>query len=89
MSGKCTGATARTTRVFHKAPYVHCASHVLNLAVVSAYDTQLVKNMMSTVHVVSDMFNVIPTGLPFGGKHQAILPTASHTILSTFAKPDG
>eukprot|EP00794_Sanderia_malayensis_P014540 gene14540-16043_t len=80
MSGKCAGAAARITRVFPKAPYVHCASHDLNLVVASACDTPLVKNMMSTARVVLHFFNVSPNRFAFLAENiKAILPTASHT----------
>ena len=60
MAGKCIGAAARIQCVFPEAPYVHCGSHALNLCVASARSIQVVRNMMSQVCVVSDIFNNSP-----------------------------
>ena len=60
MAGKKKGTARRIRNVYPKAVYVHCASHRLNLAVAGACDLQIVRNMMSSVRVVSDFFNNSP-----------------------------
>ncbi len=60
MAGKCSGAAMRIQRQYPKAIYVHCRSHVLNLAVASASQITVVRNMMGQVKSVSDFFNVHP-----------------------------
>eukprot|EP00112_Aurelia_sp_Birch-Aquarium-sp1_P013364 Seg2834.3 transcript_id=Seg2834.3/GoldUCD/mRNA.D3Y31 product="52 kDa repressor of the inhibitor of the protein kinase" protein_id=Seg2834.3/GoldUCD/D3Y31 len=60
IAGKNKGTARRIRNVYPKAVYVHCASHRLNLAVAGACDLQIVRNMMSSVRVVSDFFNNSP-----------------------------
>ena len=56
MSGKTNGAAARITSQFPLALYVHCASHSLNLTVVSSLEEVSVCNMIGIVNRVSICF---------------------------------
>ena len=60
MSGKTNGAAARITSQFPLALYIHCASHSLNLAVVSSLEEVSVRNMISIVKRVSIFFSAHP-----------------------------
>ena len=53
MSGKTNGAAARISSQYPLALYTHCASHCLNLAVVSSFDEVSVRNMIGVVNRVS------------------------------------
>ena len=53
MSGKTNGASARISSQYPLALYTHCASHCLNLAVVSSFDEVSVRNMIGVVNRVS------------------------------------
>ena len=57
MSGKTNGATARISSQYPLALYNHCASHCLNLAVVSSFDEVSVRNMIGVVNRVSVFFS--------------------------------
>ena len=50
MSGKTNGAAARISSQFPLALYVHCASHCLNLAVVSSLEEASIRNMIGIVN---------------------------------------
>ena len=50
MSGKTNGAAARITAQYPLALYTHCASHCLNLAVVSSFEETSVHNMIGVVN---------------------------------------
>ena len=60
MSGKRNGAAARITSQFPLALYIHCASHCLNLAVVSSLEEVSVRNMIGIVNRVSIFFSAHP-----------------------------
>ena len=82
MSGKCSGAATIIQRQYPQARYVHCKSHVLNLAVASACSLQVVQNMMTLVRSVSAFFNVHPKRFQLLTQMiQEILPTARHERL--------
>ena len=82
MAGKVSGAAARILRLYPKALYVHCGSHILNLCVASACSMQVVRNMMGNVRVVSEFFNVHPKRFRLlKDKITSLLPTASHSRL--------
>ena len=49
MSGSVNGTAALITADYPLALYLHCASHYLNLAVVSSLQVTSVRNMMSVV----------------------------------------
>ena len=60
MSGRLKGAAAIIRAQFPNATYVHCNSHVLNLAVVNACDMQPMRNMMGTLKEVCIFFKYSP-----------------------------
>ena len=53
MSGKTNGAAACLSSQFPLALYVHCASHCLNLAVVSSPEEASIHNMIGIVFLSS------------------------------------
>ena len=60
MAGRVNGTAARITSSFPLALYVHCASHCLNLAVVSSLEEVAVRNMIGIVNRVSTFFFAHP-----------------------------
>ena len=60
MSGKTNGAAARISSQFPLALYVHCASHCLNLTVVSSLEEVSIRNMIGVVNQVSIFFSAHP-----------------------------
>ena len=82
MTGKCIGAATIIQNKFPQAPYVHCRSHLLNLAVASACSIQSVQNMMSHVKSVSLFFNVHPKRFALLSQNiKELHPTAHHEHL--------
>ena len=82
MAGKCNGAAATIRKKYPHAIYVHCRSHVLNLAVASACQLTYVRNMMGLVKSVSDFFNVHPKRFSIlEAKIQDLVPGARHSHL--------
>ena len=60
MAGSVNGAAARISANYPLATYTHCASHCLNLAVVSSLNVTSVQNMMGVVGKVYVFFNAHP-----------------------------
>lgn len=60
MSGKTNGAAARITSQFPFALCVHCASHSLDLTVVSSLEEVSVRNMIDTDNRLSIFFSAHP-----------------------------
>ena len=60
MAGRVKGTAACIRSSFPLALYVHCASHCLNLAVVSSFEEVAVRNMMGIVNRVSTFSLHIP-----------------------------
>ena len=60
MSGRTNGAAARISSQFPLAIYTHCASHCLNLAVVTSLEEASVRNMIGVVNRVSLFFSAHP-----------------------------
>ena len=60
MSGKTNGAAVRITSQYPLALYVHCASHSLNLTVVSSLEKVSVRNMIGVINRVSIFFSAYP-----------------------------
>lgn len=60
MSGKTNGAATHITHQFPCALYVHCASHCLNLTVVSSLEEVSVRNMIGVMNRVSIFFSAHP-----------------------------
>ena len=60
MSGKTNGAASRITSQYPLALYVHCASHCLNLTVVSSLEEVSVRNMIGVLNRVSIFFSAHP-----------------------------
>lgn len=60
MAGRVKGTAARIMSSFPLALYVHCASHCLNLAVVSSLEEVAVCNMIGIVNQVSTYFFAHP-----------------------------
>ena len=50
MAGRVNGTAARIISSFPLALYVHCASHCLNLAIVSSLEEVAVRNMIGIVN---------------------------------------
>ena len=59
MKGKYQGAAACIQREYELTTYVHCASHQLNLCIVSSCEILLVKKMMDHVKAAAN-FLIIP-----------------------------
>ena len=76
MSGARSGCKSIVQQEAHKAIYVHCASHRLNLAVVSACKIQAFKNAESCIGEISRLFNYSP-------KRQSLLDKAIDTCNSS------
>jgi hypothetical protein len=76
MAGKLSGVAARIQRIYDKAIYVHCNSHVLNLCVASSCKINVVRDMMDNVRNVSNFFNDSPKRtLVLKKKISEIVPT--------------
>ena len=60
MSGKINGAAALISSQYPLALYVHCASHCLNLTVVSSLEEVSIRNMIGVVNRVSLFFSAHP-----------------------------
>ena len=60
MAGSVRGVSSRIVRVYPKAIYTHCASHVLNLCVVKSLDLRIVKNMMGPADSIARFFKNSP-----------------------------
>lgn len=60
MSGINVGASTLITNKYPLALYLHCASHCLNLAVVSGLENTLVRNMMGVVRRAGTFFDAHP-----------------------------
>lgn len=60
MAGRVKGTAACIRSSFPLALYVHCASHCLNLAVVSSFEEVAVSNMIGIVNRVSTFFFAHP-----------------------------
>lgn len=60
MAGVCSGAATIIRSKYPKAFYFHCASHKLNLCVVSSLKLISVSNMMSTISGLANFFNYSP-----------------------------
>lgn len=77
MSGKTNGAAAIIFRLSSSHLSSHCASHTLNLAVVSSLDVSYVRNMIWVVNKVSTFFFAHP-------KQQRKLEAAIQTTQPTW-----
>ena len=74
MAGVRKGASSIIFKKYPLATYIHCCSHLLNLAIASSCSQPLVRNMMGSVSEVSKFFEhgkrqdklaeVIECGLP-------------------------
>ena len=60
MAGKNRGASAIITAKYPKALFVHCNSHVLNLAIVKACSLSPIRNMMGILEEISIFFEYSP-----------------------------
>ena len=56
MAGIKKGASSRILQKYPLATYIHCCSHILNLAIASSCSQELVRNMMGSVSEVSKFF---------------------------------
>lgn len=57
MSGKCRGVQSYIQTQFPKAVYVHCAAHLLNLAVSTASDIQQIRICLGVIEKMYIFFN--------------------------------
>ncbi|XP_044172417.1 zinc finger MYM-type protein 1-like [Acropora millepora] len=60
MAGQLNGASSSIAKEHGKAMYVHCMSHRLNLCVADNCSLQIVKNMMTTIRKLSELFDNSP-----------------------------
>ena len=60
MSGKFQGVQARISAIYPQAVYMHCACHVLNLALNNAC---AVLNIVQTLSATNDIINFFRAGL--------------------------
>ena len=60
MSGATKGAAAIIREQYPEATYVHCSSHVLNLAIVKACDLPPIRNFMGTMTELCIFFKYSP-----------------------------
>ena len=82
MAGKYSGVATRIQRIYEKAAYVHCNSHVLNLCIASSCQIEIIRDMMDSVRTVSNFFNDSPKRtLVLKDKINDIVPTASRQNL--------
>ena len=87
IAGKVKGAAARIRNEYLKALYVHCAAHILNLCVVKSVEVQTIRNMLGTMHGLTNFFHFSP-------KREALLqtkivelrPQSTHTNLKVICK---
>lgn len=56
MSGKFNGVQAHIFKKFPLAPYIHCSSHSLNLAISFACNVKAIRNTMGTIQEVCTFF---------------------------------
>ena len=56
MSGETSGLQARVKAVSPRAAYVHCASHCLNLVIMTSSKLQPIRNMTDKLKAVSLYF---------------------------------
>jgi hypothetical protein len=76
MAGKLSGVAARIQRIYDKAIYVHCYSHVLNLCVASSCQMNVVWDMMENIRNISNFFNdLLKRTLVLKKKVNEIIPT--------------
>ena len=79
MAGKIQGVAAKIQREYPQVIYVHCGSHLLNLAVASACKVQEISNVMDHMKAVTDFFNSHP-------KHfDLLVPSQVCSIISPFS----
>lgn len=76
MSGARTGCRAIIQRSAPLAQYFHCASHRLNLAVVTSCNIPLIKHVESCIGEIARFFNYSP-------KRQHMLETAIDNLDTT------
>lgn len=57
MSGRFNGVQAYVRKFNDIAPYVHCASHSLNLVISDACNLQSIRNCMAVLGTVYNFFN--------------------------------
>jgi hypothetical protein len=82
MAGKYSGVATRIQRIYEKAVYVHCNSHVLNLCIASACQMPIIRGMMDDIRSVSNFFNDSPKRtLILKAKINEVIPTAKRQKL--------
>ena len=86
MAGKVKGVAARIQRCYPRAIYVHCGSHLLNLAVASCA-IQEISSMLEHVREVTQFFNSHPNQSDLlCSKITVLLPSSSHSRLVDFCR---
>ena len=87
MAGKVKGVAARIQRCYPRAIYVHCGSHLLNLAVASSCAIQEISSMLEHVREVTQFFNSQPKHCDLlCSKITVLLPSARHSCLVDFCR---
>ena len=87
MAGKVKGVAARIQRCYPRAIYVHCGSHLLNLAVASSCSIQEISSMLEPVREVTQFFNSHPKHCDrLCSKITVLLPSARHSRLVDFCR---
>ena len=82
VAGHLSGLSARILAINHKAIYVHCSSHRLNLCVAKSCSVTLVRNVMNKIKSLSYFFNFSQNRQQLLQKHiNELYPEASKTKL--------
>ena len=82
MAGRLNGASSLITAEYKNAIYVHCMNHKLNLCIADTCQLPIIRNMMDTVHKISDFFNNSPKQQQLLlAKIKELMPQANHTVL--------
>ena len=87
MAGKIQGVAARIQRDYPQAIYVHCGSHLLNLAVASACKVQEISNMLDHMKAVTDFFSSHPKHFDLLANNiRKYVPSSRHSHLIDVCK---
>ena len=81
MAGSVNGTAALITADYPLALYFHCASHCLNLAVVSLLQVIIVRNMMGVVGRAYQFFAATPNNKGHLRKQQQTL--SQHQVFTS------
>lgn len=89
MRGKFNGVQALIEKQFPTAVYVHCFSHSLNLALLSACSISPIRNCMGTIEHCYSFFNS-PKRQSLLSEQKSLLPPESNKMrLKNSVQQDG